>query len=129
MNDEVEENNSRTGMGNLRLAALKNADVCLTADDIRCASGWLDTFLKTIDDYSLAGKYIAEENERLVKEKEKRAKDIEKEIKKLGYLEQAAVRKDFNTEIEKEYLYEMKNVCWIAFFRYKLYYDTTEDED
>ena len=123
------KNNTRTGMGNLRLAALKNADLCSINGDWRCVSGQLDTFLKTVDDFSLAGKYIKEENDKLLEEKKRRMKEIEKEIRDIGYLEQSAIRRDFDAEINGEYLNGLKNICWIAFFRYKMYYDIPEEED
>ena len=117
---------SKGGMrriGQERWKYLDMSTMAFAAGDYIQTEGYLKGFLDTIKNDSEEGNFLKGEFDRIELEKRNKLKDLEEQIRNLGYLEQRDYQERGRTQIEIEAVHNRKTVCWTTAMQMGLFND------
>jgi len=110
-------------IGHLRIKYLDLANMSFAQGNYSAAHGYIDDFLDSVDDSSVAGKIIKEEFDSINIRKKSQIDELHKVSDSLRYLEQKDTVDPQRESIEINALHDMKEVCWRVGLKEGLFYD------
>ena len=112
------------GIGHIRKKTLDLANFGFAQGNYKVCKGYVDAFINTLDEDSVAGKMLKVEFNKAYANFSFLSNKLEQEIKKLGYLERQDYEEPAKNEIIFEHIHDRLAICWRISLKYKLF-----DED